>query len=31
MEISFVRVTDQNARFYLNDCWPAFANSVRRR
>ncbi|HTY52470.1 MAG TPA: DNA-directed RNA polymerase subunit D [Methanomicrobiales archaeon] len=30
MEISFVRVTDQNARFYLNDCWPAFANSVRR-
>jgi len=30
MEISFVRVSDNKARFYLTGSWPAFANSVRR-
>jgi DNA-directed RNA polymerase subunit D len=30
MEISFVRVSDNQARFYLTGSWPAFANSVRR-
>ena len=30
MEISFVRVSDDQARFYLTGSWPAFANSVRR-
>jgi DNA-directed RNA polymerase subunit D len=30
MEISFVRVSDNTARFYLTGSWPAFANSVRR-
>ena len=30
MEISFVRVSDDKARFYLTGSWPAFANSVRR-
>jgi len=30
MEITFVRVADNLARFYLNDSWPAFANTIRR-
>jgi len=30
MEITFVRVADNEARFYLAGAWPAFANSVRR-
>jgi DNA-directed RNA polymerase subunit D len=30
MEITFVRVSDNTARFYLTGSWPAFANSVRR-
>jgi len=30
MEITFVRVADNLARFYLTDSWPAFANSIRR-
>ena len=30
MEIMFVRVADNLARFYLTDSWPAFANSIRR-
>lgn len=30
MEITFVRVSDNVARFYLSGAWPAFANSVRR-
>jgi DNA-directed RNA polymerase subunit D len=30
MEISFVRVSDDQARFYLTGSWPAFANSFRR-
>lgn len=30
MEISFVRVADNVARFYLTGSWPAFANSLRR-
>ncbi|MDD1661990.1 MAG: DNA-directed RNA polymerase subunit D [Methanomicrobiales archaeon] len=30
MEITFVRVADTLARFYLTDSWPAFANSIRR-
>jgi DNA-directed RNA polymerase subunit D len=30
MEITFVRVSDASARFYLTGAWPAFANSVRR-
>jgi len=30
MEISFVRVSDNTARFSLEGAWPAFANSLRR-
>jgi DNA-directed RNA polymerase subunit D len=30
MEITFVRVADNLARFYLTDSWPAFANTIRR-
>ena len=30
MEIAFVRVADNLARFYLTDSWPAFANTIRR-
>jgi len=30
MEITFVRVADNLARFYLTGSWPAFANSIRR-
>jgi len=30
MEITFVRVADNAARFYLAGSWPAFANSLRR-
>jgi DNA-directed RNA polymerase subunit D len=30
MEITFVRVTDNVARFYLSGAWPALANSLRR-
>jgi DNA-directed RNA polymerase subunit D len=30
MEITFVRVSDSQARFYLTGAWPAFANSIRR-
>ena len=30
MEITFVRVADDAARFYLTGAWPALANSLRR-
>ncbi|HMA04594.1 MAG TPA: DNA-directed RNA polymerase subunit D, partial [Methanomicrobiales archaeon] len=30
MEITFVRVADNAARFYLAGAWPALANSLRR-
>jgi DNA-directed RNA polymerase subunit D len=30
MEITFVRVADNAARFYLTGAWPALANSLRR-
>jgi len=30
MELSFVRVADNEVRFYLSGAWPALANSIRR-